>query len=193
MNKVYEHGINDVLNASKYRWYKIWQEMLRRCYDLKLIQKYPTYNGCTVDDNWLYLSNFKEWYEDQGDVSQLFLDKDFLYPGNKIYSKERCILIPNALNALITKSNSIRGQYPIGVVKKGNRYIARCKNRKELITVGSYLTPEDAYAAYCDYKIVVLNSYIPEIQELNVNDQMKQKIIIGIHNQVQLLVSRNYK
>jgi hypothetical protein len=193
MKTVYNHGINDVPYASKNRWYSIWQEMLRRCYDLKLIEKYPTYKGCNVDEKWLYLSNFKEWYEDQGDVDNLFLDKDFLYPGNKVYSESNCILIPNCLNGLITKSDAIRGEYPIGVIKRKNRYIARCKNRKKDINLGSYLTPEDAYAAYCDYKIEVLKSYIPEINDLKIKDQMKQKIITGIHNQIQLLVFRNYK
>lgn len=192
MKKVYNHGINDVPGASKHRWYKIWQEMLRRCYDDNLIEKYPTYQGCTVHENWLYLSNFRDWYNKQNVTTNLFLDKDFLYPGNKVYSEETCILIPNSLNALITKSDAIRGKYPIGVMRVKNKYIARCKNHKKNVHIGYYLTSQDAYNAYCDYKITVLESYIPEINNLSINEEMKQKILRGINNQIELLISRTY-
>ena len=75
--------------------YICWRDMLRRCYSAKYQEKQPTYKGCRVCDDWLYYSNFKNWYdksyyEVENKTSQL--DKDILIKGNKVYSPDTCVL-----------------------------------------------------------------------------------------------------
>ena len=43
--------------------YDIWHEMLRRCYDPKLHERYSTYEMCTVEDYLLNFQHMGEWIE----------------------------------------------------------------------------------------------------------------------------------
>ena len=36
--------------------YRIWQNMLCRCYDESYVSRQPSYSGCIVIEDWLYLS-----------------------------------------------------------------------------------------------------------------------------------------
>ena len=58
----------------------------------------------------------------------MHLDKDILIKGNKIYSPQTCCFVPENLNSLITKNDSIRNNLPIGVSwdKKKNKFISTC-------------------------------------------------------------------
>ena len=61
--------------------YNIWYGMLKRCYDPKYQEKYPTYKDCKVEDYLLNLQHMAEWinknyYEEQGE--RMNLDKDIL-------------------------------------------------------------------------------------------------------------------
>ena len=51
-------------NNKKTKCYLTWISMLTRCYDSKYHEKYPTYIGCKVCDEWLNFQNFAEWYYD---------------------------------------------------------------------------------------------------------------------------------
>jgi hypothetical protein len=79
------------------------------------------------------------------------VDKDILKKGNKIYSPETCLLLPNELNCLVLSRNSVRGEFPVGVYyqKDRKKYSAQINfgpnNKKHL---GSYCTPEEAFYVY---------------------------------------------
>lgn len=100
------------------KYHVIWKDMLRRAYDPKFIEKYPTYTGCEVYSPWHNFQVFGEWldenyYKIENEV--MCLDKDILCKGNKIYSPETCIFVPNRINVLFVKSDGSRGDLPIGV------------------------------------------------------------------------------
>lgn len=44
--------------------YKIYYQMIRRCYDTKLHERYTTYEGCMVEDYLLNFQNMGEWIEE---------------------------------------------------------------------------------------------------------------------------------
>ena len=149
--------------------YLVWKAMLVRCYDSKYQLKYPTYINCVVSNNFHYLSNFKEWcrkqcgfyhFDDKG--KPFVLDKDVLVKGNKVYSEDTCCFVPEEINILFTKNNSVRGEYPIGVTlnRQGTGYVARTQlgdgKRKHL---GTYATAEQAFYAYKEAK----ETYIKEL------------------------------
>ena len=145
--------------------YKIWYYMLQRCYDPKYQEREPTYKGCTVEEFWLNFQNMCEWldknyYEIPGEKMQL--DKDILCKGNKVYSRETCIFVPQRINSLFVKSDKSRGDNPIGVhpTSSGN-YQACCNNEYgKYIYLGTYSTEEEAFQAYKVYKEKVIKEVI---------------------------------
>ena len=145
--------------------FKIWHGMLQRCYDPKVQEKYPTYKGCKVEDYLLNFQNMAEWinsnyYEVPGEV--MCLDKDILYKGNKVYSRDTCIFVPQRINKLFTKCNKSRGNSPIGTTPNSSgNYIARCNNGYGgRDCLGTYLTEEEAFQVYKQYKEKIIKEVI---------------------------------
>ena len=146
-------------------WFKIWHHMLERCYDPKYQEKYPTYKGCTVEDYLLNFQNMSEWldknyYKVPGE--KMCLDKDILFKGNKVYSRNTCIFVPERINLLFTKSDKSRGKNPIGasILPSGN-YEVHCNNGYgKLDYLGTYSTKEEAFQVYKQYKEKVIKEVI---------------------------------
>ena len=152
-------------NGKITKCYKVWQSMLERCYDDKYKEKYPTYKGCTVCNKWHNFQNFAHWYENnyyQIPDNFMCLDKDILVKGNKIYSPETCVFVPNEINLLFIKSNKSRGNYPIGVHynKQNGKYISQCNFGDGQKHLGSFDNPEDAFNAYKTAKEKVIKEVI---------------------------------
>ena len=41
-------------------YYRVWTHMLERCYSDKYQDRKPTYKGCSVSEEWLRFSNFRQ-------------------------------------------------------------------------------------------------------------------------------------
>ena len=145
--------------------YNIWHHMLRRCYDPKFQEKEPTYKGCTVESHLLNFQHMGEWldknyYEIPGE--KMHLDKDILCKGNKVYSRDTCIFVPQRINNLFTKRDNGRGKNPIGVsdLPSGN-YQVDCNNGYgKKIYLGAYTTKEEAFQVYKEYKEKLIKEVI---------------------------------
>lgn len=148
-------------------FYAVWHNMLKRCYSEKYKDRWQTYKNKTVCSEWLYFMNFKRWMEEQ-DWEGKQLDKDLLYPGNVIYSPEACIFISGTVNTFIVTQENRRGDFPIGVSfhKPTRKFSAYCGNpfTKKVENLGSYLTPEEAHAAWKRRKLE-LAVKLAEIQD----------------------------
>lgn len=146
-------AVNDYNGSTKnLKSYLVWNHMLERCYDESLRYKFPTYKDCSVCADWLLFSNFKKWFDDNY-VDGYHLDKDILIKGNKVYSPETCCFVPQEINKMLTKTNSLRGSLPIGVRRaKNGMFIAVISRRKETTQIGTYSTPEKAFMAYKEAK-----------------------------------------
>ena len=141
--------------------YNIWQMMLRRCHDINAKEKFPTYyNDCSVCEEWLNFQTFAEWHEQNKYEckERLHLDKDILYPGNKIYSPYHCLLVPQRINMLFTNKQNKR-KMPNGVKIESGKYVA-FYNGNEL---GKFNTIDEAYNLYAGTKkatiIKIANEY----------------------------------
>ena len=144
-------------NGKQKKEFRVWYDMLKRCYDPKYQKERPTYKGCKAENDWLNFQNMAEWleenyYEVPGEV--MCLDKDILYKGNKIYSRETCIFVPERINKLFNKRGNDRGDCPIGVTPNSSgNYGARCNDGYgKQIPLGTYPTKEQAFQAYKEYK-----------------------------------------
>ena len=145
--------------------YIIWHGILRRCYDPKFHEKHPTYKDCRVEDYLLNFQHMGEWinknyYEVPGET--MCLDKDILYKGNKVYSRETCIFVPQRINTLFTKCDKSRGKDPIGVTElpSGNYKVECWAGYGKHVYLGTYSTKKEAFKIYKEYKEKVIKETI---------------------------------
>ena len=168
-------------NGEKLDSYTCWSSMLNRCYSAKFQEKHQTYIGCSVCDEWLYFPNFKNWYDNNyyeinDRTSQL--DKDILVKGNKVYSPDTCVFVPDFINKLFTKRQNRRGKLPIGVCfdKVSKKYKAQLNTFKDgRVTkkgLGYFTTADEAFKAYKQAK----EDYIKKIA-----DEYKDKIPVELY------------
>ena len=145
----YPSRVNGVLT----REYKLWMDMLRRCYSDGFKKKRPTYEGCEVSDNFKSYEYFYEWCNKQVGFrnSGWHLDKDLLIKGNKVYSENTCVFIPAEINTLLIKCASTRGEHLIGVYwsKTANAFVAKVnKSKGKREYLGVFNTELEAFNAY---------------------------------------------
>lgn len=168
--------------------YYSWHDMLKRCYDTneRTRIRYMSYNDCKVDDEFLNLQKFGEWYEENiyfVDKERMHLDKDILYKGNRIYCKERCIFVPNRVNVLFTKRQYYRGDCPIGVrYNDSGKYEAYChiinsKSFGENKYLGTFDSKIEAFNAYKSYK----EKYIKQVADEYI-DKIPGKLYDALYN-----------
>ena len=171
---VFGVGINDaeyIVRTNRYvcPFYQRWQNMLERCYDHKYHQKYPTYIGCSVERRWLSFTLFKEWMISQ-QWKGMHLDKDLMYPGNKVYSSKCCIFVSSELNKLLNNMEAVRGRFPKGVCfdKQNKKFIVHCSVDGRSKHLGRFTTPEEASEVYITFK----SKHIREIAEKHKSNRL---------------------
>ena len=147
-------GIRDIKyptrdkNGKACPYYLRWTNMLKRAYCPKFLKSRPTYQDCSVCEEWLTFSNFKRWMESQ-DWEGKVLDKDLLSLGSKIYSPDTCLFVSQSINSFVLDKKSCRGLYPLGV-NYDRGYRAYCNNpfTRKHKHLGRYDTPEEAHKAW---------------------------------------------
>ena len=149
-------------NGKNTRVYDTWKAMLQRCYSEKEHERHPTYIGCEVYEGWYNFQNFAKWYKDnyyEVGNEKMCLDKDILFKGNKIYSPDTCIFVPETINKLFIKNDKNRGESVIGATLcKNGKYQAQCniinpetgKSKQEYL--GLYDSQEKAFQVYKYHK-----------------------------------------
>ena len=189
--KVYGGGINDYnlpvyIDGKPIRPYKTWAEMIRRGFCPKFKEKYNVYHDCKVCDDWVYFTNFLDWYQEQDPPEGWVLDKDLLVRGNRIYSPNTSVFIEHSLNCFMTESTKARGMFPLGISfrEKTGRYIAQCRSvetNKET-HLGCFLLLEDAVSAYNNFKWGQAQVWIDRVSNDHRYDKNRQKIIEALEN-----------
>ena len=152
-------GFNDVAFQNRIGerqiWqYRLWVNLLSRCFCDKFKAKHPAYQDVTCCDEWLSFATFLEWLNKEvgysGRPNGSDLDKDIVIKGNKAYSPETCSFVPQAVNKLLTDSGATRGEWPVGVRFHENTgsFHARMSCNSKSKHLGPYKTPEEAFAVY---------------------------------------------
>jgi hypothetical protein len=143
--------------------YSKWVSILERCYSKKHLKRRPSYQNCTVSDDWLYYANFKKWF-DKHYIEGNAIDKDILFKGNKHYSAETCVFVPQFINSLLVNRANDRGPCLIGVSKdkrperSARPYCARVYDNLVCIHLGSFETEAQAFIAYKNKKEQIIQS-----------------------------------
>lgn len=168
-------------NGKHIKEYVVWSSLLQRCYDVKFLKRYLTYEGCVVSENFKYFPYFKEWYLKQigSNKDGWELDKDILVKGNRLYSEDTCCFVPKEINLLFSKAHSENGELPIGVSyhNKGCRYKARISVNGSNNYLGLFNTPEEAFQAYKRAK----ESYIKAVAD-KWKDQIDPRVYEALMN-----------
>lgn len=173
MKRIAGVGINDYSGivaryaSGKQIWkcpiYTCWSNMLRRCYDTRVQEKHPTYIDCTVAEEWLLFSNFRQWaiteYREGHE-----LDKDILCRSeNKHYSPSTCLFISKHLNRFLAERKLSNQQWPIGVTwnKKRKSFAVRCTNEDgKRVWLGWTKTASEGHILWQKYKLSIIQSLL---------------------------------
>lgn len=95
----YENGKRITKTLWVCPYYKVWSNMLIRCYSQAWKSKHPTYDECEVCDEWLTFSKFKNWMSTQSwegrELDKDLLAKDFR---GKLYCPECCVFLDRKTN-----------------------------------------------------------------------------------------------
>lgn len=168
-------------DGKQIREYKLWQDMLERCYCEKLHTISPSYLGCSVSDNFKYFPYFKEWcnkqtgfkYKDDKGVP-FQLDKDILVKGNKVYSEDTCVFLPQEVNLLLTSRKSKRGGLCVGVSfdTKAKKFVSFINIFGKQKYLGGFDEEVEAFLVYKEAK---------EFHIKTVAEKWKDKIDIRVY------------
>lgn len=151
--------------------YLNWIAILQRCY-VDMNGKYESYYGIAkVCDEWFNFQNFATWYENNYYCvpnEKIHIDKDIKFTGNKIYSPDTCILVPQKINELfhrsLKKTKDIDLPKTITRAKNGFKVEFRGKN------IGVYETVNECLKKYNEIKVEYIKELVKEYDEYMPND-----------------------
>lgn len=162
------------VNGKNTREYRLWDNMMSRCYSEKYHLKYHTYIGVSVAEEWLDFQVFAKdvnemiGFSSIDEFGKVFnLDKDILTKGNKVYSRETCVFVPQTLNKFFVNNrnnnNKKEKELPIGVslYKETGKYRSDMAYNGKQKYLGIFTTPELARKVYVDAR----NQYARELGE----------------------------
>jgi len=138
------------------RLYNLWDSLSKRSNPTrKFLERFPSYEGC--ENKFTTFQSFAVWCVSQDGYTEVdsnnkvwHLDKDVLYPGNKIYSPTTCCFVPEEVNCALTYCTQARGDFPLGVYSrklKSGKTVYRSTTRiaGERVNVGPFTTAELAH------------------------------------------------
>lgn len=141
--------------------YRTWSLMLARCYGKRSLTKNPTYTGCTVVEDWHSFTAFEQWFT-ANYFEGACLDKDLLYPGNKVYAPNTCVFVDQALNKLLGSCAASRGLLPLGVSKQDGKFRSQvCENGVQRY-LGMFPTALLAHQAWQIAKAYAISDFITD-------------------------------
>jgi len=143
--------------------YSIWNGIYNRCYRTTESNSGACYEKATMCDQWLNDKDMlAEWYyanyyECEGE--SMAVDKDLLYPGNSVYAPDKCCIIPQTINTMLSncKKHSMPKWKKSSDLPLGVRYSSSMKmyygeikpfGHVEVIRLSYWYTPEDAFEEY---------------------------------------------
>lgn len=157
-------------------YYRRWMDMLKRCYSIRYLEKYPTYKNCEVCKEWHTFSNFRQWMETQ-DWNGKQLDKDIILPNNKLYSPDTCVFVSSQVNSLLLDCGKSKGKCKQGVCfyKNSGKFLAHCRDSVgKKRHLGTFPTEQLAYEAYVTYK----HALILKVSNEQEDERVKKGLIL---------------
>ena len=156
--------------------YEKWSSMISRCYNDKCTN-YKNYGakGITVCEEWHCYANFKKWYDEnvyEIEGERIHLDKDILIKGNKIYSPETCIFVPQRINILFRE---FENKFPTLEERSNGTFAIRIRMNGISKRISGFETKEKAWGYYLKEKQQIIK---------NIAEEYKDKVPIKLYNRL---------
>ena len=134
--------------------YADWNSMMKRCYSKTQIRN--SYKDKSINKSWWNFQIFADWATKQiGFKEGWHLDKDLLIKGNKEYSENSCVYLPQEINSFVRRKR--QNNLPVGVDVafryNGTSYFrSQSVEDGKVIVLGAFETVEGAFSAYKEHK-----------------------------------------
>lgn len=168
-------------NGVKLKSCQLWENIKNRTNYLPKVDevRFGMYTDTYACDEWLDYQKFTAWFEEVKELGYYQegyqLDKDILVKGNKVYSPETCVFLPEEVNKALNTKTRCRGYggLPVGLSYNGSKsnyncitvaYV--CKNKQFGIRI--YISPEEIEYGFSVYKRA-REDYIHYLAELYKN------------------------
>lgn len=148
--------------------YVHWSSMMTRSYYEDYHRRFPTYIGCSVDQQWYNFQEFAEWCQWQiGHNMGYVLDKDVLVQANKVYGPETCVFVPPELNSIIVTQLKPGKGTPAGISFQNGcgKFIVSCAIDGKNKNLGRYTCPTEAFAVYKEFKENLVKEKVQKYQD----------------------------
>jgi hypothetical protein len=174
-----EEGVGYATRASV-----VWFNMKARCEDTRA---YKARNAAYADtqNGFESFQHFAEWCQGEygyrkRERNGFFwsLDKDLISIGNRVYSEDRCMFIPNRVNILFSGTR-IEREYPMGVCyyKPLNKLRSQSHSANGTKThLGYFDCPEEAHLAYQKHKIEVFKLLLKDDEDVMNHEKLRLSI-----------------
>jgi hypothetical protein len=150
--------------------YRAWYSMMERCYAGEDRKYFPSYIGCSMHEEWWNFQTFCKWREDEWytcGTERMHIDKDILINGNKVYSPETCLLVPQRIN-MIFMTKVRKDNLPNGIRQNvSGTYVSYYNGMR----YGTHKTIEEAVAEHDEKKRI----HIKEVAE-EYKNKVPQKV-----------------
>lgn len=149
------------VNKRSTKAYDAWRQMFKRCYGEA---QESAYSGCEVCVEWYDYQTFAKWFtahywEDA--QYRMQVDKDWLVSGNKVYSPDRCEIVPSIINACLLRQKKTKyytNALNIDYTASG-KYSPILSKYGRPVYLGLFDTIDEATAVYKAEKV----SYVREL------------------------------
>lgn len=148
-----------VVNGRITDQYNTWSNIILRCYSDKHRYLFESYPECEICEEWCNFQIFAKWYDENyyPVEGRLHIDKDVLVSGNKIYSPDKCLLLPQRIN-MIFMSKPNKQCLPSGIRKIKSGYVATYNGKR----IDTYKTLEEAVKSHDEAKRSHIKNVVEE-------------------------------
>ena len=158
--------------------YNVWRTLLGRVCTEKHREQFPAYADCEVCEEWLCYQNFAEWWNKNMyhiGTERMHLDKDILIKGNKVYSPDTCLIVPQSINEIFHSSGKKKKDVdlPHTIIRVARGRFSVSYRGKAL---GVYDTVEEASDVYLKEKRDYIKHKV-ESMENELPDKVKEALL----------------
>jgi len=164
----------------------IWYNLRKRCNNFGSV-KNPAYRDVWCSENFEDFQYFAEWCQHQKGYFEegWELDKDILFEGNRFYSEDNCVFVPQYLNSLLVKPRSKGSKFLLGTFPIAeSKLIKACiQNNGNLEYLGCFKTQEEAHIKYLERKSEICLEMLESLK----NSAIDERVLLALSN-----LSKNY-